>query len=616
MPRELTPVEFKLLQITRNFLQELKAEQASRGLSLNASLEKDLGLGSLERVELSRRIENTFSITLPLAFLEKVSVLNDFVSLIEQMHPSGYQETKKLSEPLSESKVDPNSAHTLIELLEQYAQLESERPHIYLQDEDGHEQIISYGELADMAGAAAQIIKEYKINPGETIAIMLPTSREYFFYFFGILLAGAIPVPIYPPTQTERIEEYVQRQSRILQNAQIRLLVTVIKGRTLGQLLKSFIPSLYAVLTVEDLKNFQGKSDFFSAKSDDAALIQYTSGSTGDPKGVLLSHHNLLSNIRAVGQALQVHPTDCMVSWLPLYHDMGLIGAWLGSFYYGIPVCILSPLAFLMRPQRWLWAIHYHRGTISGAPNFAYELCVKSLSSEKISGLDLSSWRLALNGSETIHAKTIRRFSKKFVPYHFNPKAMTPAYGLAESTMALIFTPPDRGPRVDQIDQDAFMQQGLAIPTRSMDKSALEIVSCGKPLPAHEIRIVDDNNKLMNDREVGSLQFKGPSSMCGYYRNPDATRAIFHDGWLDSGDLAYQADGEVYITGRKKDIIISAGRNIHPEEIEKIVGDISGCYPGMRNCIRSTRSAIRNGTMYCFSRNGRTGCRSSTAYCS
>lgn len=580
MPEELTPIEFKLLQITHNFLQELKAEQASRGLSLNASLEKDLGLGSLERVELSRRIERAFSMELPLALLEKVSVLNDFVSLIEQAHPSDYMATKKLSQPLSESKIDPHRAHTLIELLEQYAQLEPERPHIYLQDEDGHEQIVTYGELAEMAGASAQIIAEYKIKPGETIAIMLPTSREYFFYFFGILLAGAIPVPIYPPTQTERIEEYVRRQAKILRNAEIRLLVTVTKGRTLGHLLKSFIPSLYAVLTVEDLKNLQGKPDFFSAKSDDAALIQYTSGSTGDPKGVLLSHQNLLSNIRAVGQALQVRPTDCMVSWLPLYHDMGLIGAWLGSFYYGVPVCILSPLAFLMRPERWLWAIHYHRATISGAPNFAYELCVKSISSEKISGLDLSSWRLALNGSETIHAKTIRRFAKKFAPYYFNPKAMTPAYGLAESTMGLIFTPPGRGPKIDQINRDAFMQQGKAMPTKLTDKSTLEIVSCGVPFSAHAVRIVDDNNKLMNEREVGSLQFNGPSTMCGYYHNPDATRAVFHDGWLDSGDLAYQAEGEIYITGRKKDIIITAGRNIYPEEIEKIVGDIPGVVQG------------------------------------
>lgn len=597
MAKKLSDIEWRLLQITRHFLEEIKAGQASRALSLEASLDRDLGLGSLERVELSRRIETEFSMQFSVNQLANISSLRDFIPLLKQGSRLVLSEIKEFSQPLSEFSIDPRNVSTLTDLLAQYAHAEPDRPHIYFQDEEGNEQIISYGELFQTAGRIAQALADHKLKPGETVAIMLSASHDYFFFFFGILLAGGIPVPIYPPIQVDRIEEYVRRQANTLKNAEIRLLITFAKGRILSQLLKSFIPSLNAVLTIEDFKNLPKKTLFSPTTGDDAALIQYTSGSTGDPKGVLLSHQNLLANIRAMGQAIQVKPTDIMVSWLPLYHDMGLIGAWLGSLYYGIPVCIFSPLTFLIRPERWLWAIHYHRGTISGAPNFAYELCANQISGDQIAGLDLSSWRLALNGSESVHATTIRKFAKKFSPYHFNPKAMAPAYGLAESTVALIFPPLNREPKIDQIDRDSFTRQGKAVPTKT-DKSRLEIVSCGKPLPAHAVRIVGVDNSLMNEREVGILQFKGPSTMRGYYHNPSATMAAFHDGWCDSGDLAYQVDGEIYITGRKKDIIITAGRNIHPEEIEKIAGNI----PGIRQDCVVAFGALdrRSGTEKCI----------------
>ncbi len=575
--RFMTEIELKLLQITQEFLLELKSEQASRALTLNASLEKDLGLGSLERVELTRRIENVFAIQLALESLEKIVVLQDFIALIERAQPSltpGYVSSR----PLDQSKIDPKNAKTLVELLEQYSQLEPDRPHIFFQNEKGEEEIISYGKLAEKARGAAAEILGLNIKPKETVAIMLPTSQEFFFVFFGILLAGAIPVPIYPPTQIERIEEYVLLQAKVLKNADIRLLITLDKGRMLSQVLKSFLPNLRAVITIEDINYTQtlNQRDILPVNPEDIALIQYTSGSTGDPKGVVLTHQNVLSNIRAIGQSIQIRPTDFMVSWLPLYHDMGLIGAWLGSLYFGTPVCIFSPLIFLVRPERWLWAMHYHRATITGAPNFAYELCANAISNEKLAGLDLSALRLTLSGAETIQATTIRKFTKKFSPYHFDPKAMAPGYGLAESTMGLIFSPLQREPKIDLVERDTFMKQGKAMPAKTTDKFTLEIVSCGFPLSDHQVRIVDENEKNVEERRVGSLQFKGPSNMKGYYKNPQATEKIVHDGWIDSGDLAYQAEGEIYIAGRKKDIIISAGRNIYPEEIEKISATVPG----------------------------------------
>lgn len=598
MSEESKKIELLLLKVTKQFLQELKAEQASRILTLNSTLEHDLGLGSLERVELARRIESAFSIRVSLMDLEKIRELSEFLPLINQSLPTKSFQTQAFTQILTESKLNPAAVESLTQLVNLYAEQEPSRPHIYLQNDEGREEVITYGELALKAKQAASIILNHSIKPGETIAIMLPTCREYFYFFLGILFAGAIPVPIYPPTPTDRIEDYVKRQSKVLQNAEIRLLITLTRGKPLARILKTFIPSLYEVLTIEDLKNSSLPTEFFSANPGDGALIQYTSGSTGDPKGVFLTHSNLLANIRACGQALQVKPNDVMISWLPLYHDMGLIGSWLGSLYFGIPVCIFSPLLFLMRPERWLWAIHYHRGTISGAPNFAYELCVNALSPEKLSGLDLSCWRLALNGSETVHASSLHKFSNKFAAYQFDPKAMAPAYGLAESTMALIFPPPGRGPKIDIVKADVFMQTGQAEPADPTDKATLEIVSCGEPLPAHAVRIVNDKGDILKEREAGSLQFQGPSSMPGYFHNTEATQRIMHDGWIDSGDLAYFADGEIYITGRKKDVIILAGRNIHPEEIERIAGDIPGIISG--GVIAFAVSNLRVGTEQCI----------------
>jgi 1-acyl-sn-glycerol-3-phosphate acyltransferase len=236
---------------------------------------------------------------------------------------------------------------------------------------------------------------------------------------------------------------------------------------------------------------------------------------------------------------------------------MGLIGAWLGALYFGVPITILSPLAFLARPARWLWALHAHRGTLSPAPNFAFDLCVRKIADEEIRGLDLSAWRLALNGSEPVSAETIARFTRRFAPYGFRPEAMCATYGLAEASVGLTVGPPGRPPRVEG-----------------------RVVSCGRPLPGHEVRVVDAAGRQAPDRIEGRIEFRGPSVTRGYFRNPEATRATFRGGWCDSGDLGYWADGELFVTGRRKDLIIKAGRNLHPQEIEEVVGDVPGVRKG------------------------------------
>jgi acyl-CoA synthetase (AMP-forming)/AMP-acid ligase II len=276
-----------------------------------------------------------------------------------------------------------------------------------------------------------------------------------------------------------------------------------------------------------------------------------------------------------MGQAVQITSTDVFVSWLPLYHDMGLIGAWLGSLYYACPLVLMSPLAFLARPVRWLWAIHKHRGTLSAGPNFAYDLCTRRIDERDLEGLDLSSWRVAFNGAEPISAVTLARFNERFVPYGFRPEAMAPVYGLAEAALGVAFPPLGRAPHIDRIQREPFMRSGQALPATAHDATACQFVACGQPLPGYQIRVVDATGHEVGERQEGRLEFQGPSTTSGYFHNPEATGRLFHNAWLDSGDLAYMVGSTVYLTGRAKDLIIRAGRNIYPHELEEAIGDIA-----------------------------------------
>jgi 1-acyl-sn-glycerol-3-phosphate acyltransferase len=279
---------------------------------------------------------------------------------------------------------------------------------------------------------------------------------------------------------------------------------------------------------------------------------------------------------------------DVVMSWLPLYHDLGLIGTWLGSLYYAAPAIIMSPLDFLIRPARWLWAIHRNHATISAAPNFAFELCLSKVSDEAIEGLDLSSLRMVANGAEPVSPSTIRGFTARYARYGFRPEAMAPAYGLAENAVGLAISPPGRGPIIDRIARDALAERGEAVPARPDDPLAIEFVACGQPLPRHEVRLIDATGHEVGERREGRLQFRGPSATSGYFRNEAKTRELFDGTWLDSGDHAYIAGGEIFITGRVKDIIIRAGRNIYPHEVEEAVGNIARIRKGCVAVFAST----------------------------
>jgi fatty-acyl-CoA synthase len=413
------------------------------------------------------------------------------------------------------------------------------------------------------------------------VALMLPTGLDFLAAFHGVLLAGGIPVPIYPPARLDRLEEYAARQSAILADAGVKLLLTVARARAVAALLRPQVPSLRDVATVRELVDECASWLDPGGRGSDPAFIQYTSGSTGAPKGVLLTHANLLANITAVGAALRMTPADIGAIWLPLYHDMGLIGSWLFCMHAGLPIAIQSPLSFLSRPERWLWTIHERRATLSPAPNFAYELCVKKIPDQALQGLDLSSWRVALNGAEPVNPETIERFVKRFEPYGFRREAMMPVYGLAENSVAVCFPPPGRGPVIDAIERKAFERERRATPWSGNGDAPLRFVSVGQAVQDHEVRIVDDRGREVPDRTVGRLVFRGPSMTGGYFHKPEATAAIcVPGGFLDSGDLAYRAGGEFYVTGRRKDLIIKAGRNLVPQEIEEIASNVEGIRKG------------------------------------
>ena len=602
-------VESQAVAVVRQLLAELGGSRgleqlAARGAA--AHLERELGLGSLERVELMLRLGAACGVRLPDRVVAEADIVQD---LIDAILPgdSSINESRAspvLGAPARRTAAPPRgcrpdleqqirSAPTLTEVLRLRGQGEPDRLHIHLYEEDDQFRTITFGELYDRASAVAGQLQRRGLEPGQTVGIMLPTCAEFFHTFAGILLSGGIPVPIYPPFRADRIAEYATRQSNILRNAEARFLVTFRQAEGLARLLQPRVPTLRDVLNAQRLAGAAPPADLVSAawrpienlshhaSGEEIALLQYTSGSTGDPKGVTLTHTNLLANIHAIVEGVDLQPEDVAVSWLPLYHDMGLIGAWFVPLFSGVPVVVMSPLAFLSRPERWLWAIHRHRGTISPAPNFAYELCVRKIPDKDLAGLDLSSWRAAINGAEPVLPATIERFVARFAAYGFRREAPLPVYGLAEASLAVSVPKVGSGYKVDRIERDAFESGGRAVPVAPGHLSPLEFVNAGKPLPNVEVRIVGGDGRALGERVEGRLWFRSPSATSGYYRNPDATRELMREGgWLDSGDLAYQADGELYITGRAKDVIIKAGRNLYPHEIEDVAGRVAGVRAG------------------------------------
>lgn len=582
---EIAPAR-ALLALIEEMAREAGRSVPSRGFGLDDRLEADLGLDSLGRAELMARVEQAFGTEMPPEALLATTGRELLGFLSPARTPAaGTRAPAMVPRAADEagaggSLVPPDTAETLLDVLDWHRQHHPERVHISIYDTDHEPRAIRYADLAAGAARVAARLDRAGLRSGDKVALMLPTGADYFFGFFGILVAGGVPVPIYPPARLQQLEDHLRRHAAILANAGARFLLTLPQARALAGILRIQVPSLAGVLTLADLEDEVPAAVSARPVADDIALLQYTSGSTGSPKGVILSHADLLANIRAMGAAIGVRDDDVFVSWLPLYHDMGLIGAWLGSLHYGVPLVSLSPLAFLARPIRWLQAIQRHRGTLSAAPNFAYELCLRHIGEAQLSGLDLSSWRWAFNGAEPVSPQTLRRFAARFAACGLRPEALAPVYGLAEAAVGLAFPPAERGPLIDSIDRQRFAADGYALPLPPGHAEAMEIAACGRPLPGYRLRVVDARGRTLPERHEGRLEFQGPSATRGYYRNPEATARLIRDGWHDTGDRAYLAGGDLYLTGRVKDLIIRGGRNLYPYELEAVVGEVEGVRKG------------------------------------
>jgi acyl carrier protein len=580
--REISPD--RLLELVVAVAQEARPNVQPHA-TLDSSLERELGLDSLARVELVLRLEKEFGASLPEQALATSETPRDLLRFL--MSSAGHAPQaadRSVASLVQGGSVRPPSesqARSLTEALEYHVERQPDRLTVFMYEEQ-KEFPLSYRALWDGAMGYAAHLAQAGLQHGQMVAIMLPTCKEYLYSFYGVLLAGGVPVPLYPPARLTTIEDHMTRHVGILKSAGASIMITVPEAKPLAYLLRAQVESLGLVVTPQELNSTSGKNfQPIHGKPGETGFLQYTSGSTGSPKGVVLSHANLMANVRAMGLAVNTSAEDVFVSWLPLYHDLGLIGANFASLVLGFPTVLMSPLAFLSRPSSWMRAIHRHRGTLSGGPNFSFELCLRRIPDEEMEGIDLSSWRFAFNAAEPVSPDTIIEFEKRFGRFGLRKNCLSPSYGLAESSVGVAITVPGTPWIADRLDRERFTRTGEAVETTPGDASPLIVIGCGTPIPGHDIRVVDAAGLELPDRQEGHLQFRGPSSTSGYYRNPEATKTLFGSGdWLNTGDRAYLSAGTLFLTGREKDIIIRGGRNISPYELEQAVGDLAGVRRG------------------------------------
>ena len=447
---------------------------------------------------------------------------------------------------------------------------------------DGREQAFSYRQVWEHAHRRAWFLREHGIGKGDRIVLALPEPDDFVLTFFGALVAGAVPVPLYPPQTLARLDAYLVNLSRIVEVSEAKLLVTGNRPFSTENGVPEAARALFALPSVraEEIAEAPqvGAEIDVRVAADDLAFLQFTSGSTSSPKGVMVTHGNLEANARAIMfDGLRADPDrDKGVSWLPLYHDMGLIGFVIAPLFAEVPVVLLPPTTFVRRPSSWLEAINRHRGTITFAPNFAYALAVQSTSQRQMEGWDLSCLRALGCGAEPIDAATVRAFMDKFQPAGLKATAILPSYGLAEATLAVAFADLDEPLITDTVDPQALLR-GRA--TKAPSGNAVEIVSCGRPFPGHRIEIVNEAGHALGERIIGEIVVEGPSVTTGYFGDASATRTTFRSGRLYTGDLGYFADGRLYVCGRSKDLIILRGRNYFPQDIEKIISEVDGVRP-------------------------------------
>lgn len=491
------------------------------------------------------------------------------------------------------------SLDSLVTLLRRRVEQDPDRRlYLFLDEGEVEELPITYSEFDRRVRTIAARLQSLGAA-GERALLLYPPGLDYIAGFFGCLYAGVIAVPAYPPNPA-RLSRTLPRLRAIVGNANPKFALATELIASLAEGVGEAAPDLGALhwLATDNLPDESAEGWQMPAVGPDTlAFLQYTSGSTGTPKGVMISHGNLLANLALITRGFEATPDDRAVFWLPPYHDMGLIGGLLGPIYINVPCAVMSPLAFLQRPLRWLEAISRYRATISGGPNFAYDLCVRKATPEQIAALDLSSWQLAFNGAEPIRAETLARFAKTFAPAGFRSEAFYTCYGLAEATLFVTGGERARAPLSLNVDLEALAQGRAAV----APDSAYRLVSSGRP-PA-ELRLAIANPETRArcaPDQIGEIWVAGPSMAQGYWDRPEETAYTFKasladdgDGpYMRTGDFGFLREGELYVTGRLKDLIIVDGRNLYPQDIE---ATIEAAHPAIRSGATAAFSVDVNG---------------------
>ncbi len=474
-----------------------------------------------------------------------------------------------------------NGCVTLTDAIVELAQRFPDYECLIVLDRDAQEQRTSLGHFWERAKSAQALFEAKGLAPGDHALLILPTGGDLIATYFGVMLAGGIPaLAASPSNRISQHGDYVRFVGRVLGNAGARF---VLAGDEVAAILEAAPTGAFggaSLLRASEIRDLPA-SEFpatVPASGDAIATIQYSSGTTGEPKGVMLSHRAMLNYMRLLRDGVGLRSDDVNVNWAPLYHDMGLFGAFLLPLLCGCPTVLIPTMDFLRNPALWLWALHGYGGAVSWAPNFAYSLCAKRIEDEDIEGLDLSSWRIAFNASEPVLAHTVEAFAERFAPYGYRPEAMTAAWGLAETVMVGTAHPVDQAPLVDHVDRGRLATEGVAEPTLG---EGVSLVATGRALPGVELQVRDvETGALLPDRHVGEIWLRSNCLFEGYQNDPELTARVFVDGWIDSGDRGYLVGGDLFFVSRGKDLIVIGGEKYAPHDVETSINRVPGVREG------------------------------------
>ena len=471
-----------------------------------------------------------------------------------------------------------DEAETLTTAFETTVQRFPDFEGVILLDRNRSERRISLGELWTRAKDIQAALTEHGVRHGACVVLILPTGADLVAAYFGTMMAGGIPAVVATPSN--RLVEpraYTHLAGAILHNGPARVVYCEQEIEDLLRDSEGALPENCIILKPADVPKNSKPLESVKPEPDSYATLQYSSGSTGAPKGVLLVHRAMVNNIRALRDGLKLRNDEVSVNWAPLYHDMGLIDTFLLPFLCGCPTVLIPTQDFMREPALWLWAIHHYRGAVSWAPNLAYALCARRIPDRELEGLDLSCWRVAVSGGEPALAGTVTEFTQRFAEYGFRSEATTPVYGLAENVTAVTVQPVDEAPPIDMIDRHEMAASSYA---RPVDADGFPCVSIGRPLPPFEVEIRAADRQPLAERQIGNIWVRSNSLFSGYHRDPEATRKVLVDGWLDTEDQGYVANGYVFFVSREKDLIIIGGEKYAPDDVEAAINRVPGVREG------------------------------------